>query len=254
MGWVAALKDNYRLIVMDARGHGLSDKPHEPDAYRMDLLVGDFTAVLDELGIRQSHFLGYSMGGWIGFGIAKFAPERVTSLILGGAVGMDPDPHHPAEWSERLIGMLRKGREAQIAALRERAEQQTRVAQKPSALEEILPHRLRLASESDPEALIAMLSFQQKELLRIPEEVLPHLAVPCLLFVGEADDDDFKGAKAASELITGSRFVSFPGVAHFEAFARPDLWVPAVLRFLAEVDRGHKSLDLFEVSAHLPKS
>ena len=53
LGWVPALRDRYRLLVMDGRGHGSSDKPHEPEAYRMDLRVGDVTAVLDHLGIDQ---------------------------------------------------------------------------------------------------------------------------------------------------------------------------------------------------------
>src|SRR5262245_59440298 len=62
-GWVAGLKDDYRLILLDARGHGHSDKPHTPEAYNVELMVHDVTAVLDELEIDQAHFMGFSMGG-----------------------------------------------------------------------------------------------------------------------------------------------------------------------------------------------
>lgn len=238
MGWVDGLRDRHRLIVMDARGHGKSDKPHAPSAYRMRLLVGDVTAVLDDLGLPQAHFLGYSMGGDIGFGIAKYAPDRATSLVLGGAEARDPDPEHPSEGSERMIRLLGQGRDARIAAFRESAEREVRASQEPAPLEAQLPARLQLVAESDPGALIAMVSGSWREVLHL-EEVLPHLTVPCLLFVGEADSA-FEGAKAASARIPHARFVSFPGLAHFETAVRSDLVLPHVLRFLADVDRTRK--------------
>lgn len=84
-GYLNALKRDRQLILMDARGHGASDKPHDPSAYSLPLRVGDVTAVLDDLGIGQTDYFGYSLGGWIGFGLARCAPLRLRSLILGGA-------------------------------------------------------------------------------------------------------------------------------------------------------------------------
>ncbi len=83
-GYVSALKDDYRLIPLDARGHGASDKAHRPEDYELKKQVEDIVAVLDDLGIAQAHFFGYSMGGWIGFGVARYAPERFRSLIIEG--------------------------------------------------------------------------------------------------------------------------------------------------------------------------
>jgi pimeloyl-ACP methyl ester carboxylesterase len=50
----------------------------------LELRVRDVVIVLDHLHINKAHYFGYSMGGWIGFGIAKYAPERFHSLIIGG--------------------------------------------------------------------------------------------------------------------------------------------------------------------------
>ena len=83
-GYVEALRPDYRLILIDARGHGASDKPHDPDAYVLNRRVADVVAVLDALDIAKALFWGYSMGGWIGFGIAKYAKERVRALVIGG--------------------------------------------------------------------------------------------------------------------------------------------------------------------------
>src|SRR5438046_9019909 len=84
-GYVDALKADYQLILVDARGHGASDKPHDPAAYALPLRVGDVLAVLDALHLDKVDYWGYSMGGWIGFGMAKYAAKRVQSLVIGGA-------------------------------------------------------------------------------------------------------------------------------------------------------------------------
>jgi pimeloyl-ACP methyl ester carboxylesterase len=62
LGYVDALKPDYRLILVDARGHGASDKPHEAEAYKPECNVADIVSVLDELEISRAHFFGYSMG------------------------------------------------------------------------------------------------------------------------------------------------------------------------------------------------
>src|SRR5262249_11932754 len=65
-GYVGPLSERYQVVLMDARGHGQSDKPHDREAYAHDRLVGDVVAVLDAAGIERAHFWGYSFGGWIG--------------------------------------------------------------------------------------------------------------------------------------------------------------------------------------------
>ena len=62
-GYVESLRHDYHLILLDARGHGASDKPHERAAYAWPIPVADVLAVLDHLQIPQAHVLGYSMGG-----------------------------------------------------------------------------------------------------------------------------------------------------------------------------------------------
>src|SRR5512135_846948 len=84
-GFVAALKSAYQLILIDARGHGESGKPHDPEAYADPYLMADVIAVVDDLGLEKVHYLGYSMGGEIGFGLAKYYAHRLLSLLVGGA-------------------------------------------------------------------------------------------------------------------------------------------------------------------------
>lgn len=84
-GWLKTLGDaGYRVIAIDNRGHGQSDKPHDSDAYYPPLMAGDAAALLDHLGIADAHVMGYSMGARISAFLAIAHPERVRSLIFGG--------------------------------------------------------------------------------------------------------------------------------------------------------------------------
>ena len=53
-GWVEGLKEDFRLILIDHRGHGHSDKLHDTDSYTLEQSMSDITAVLDELGIQKA--------------------------------------------------------------------------------------------------------------------------------------------------------------------------------------------------------
>ncbi len=63
MGYSDVLRQDYQLILIDARGHGASGKPHEPAAYALPRRVADVLAVLDALTLRHAHYFGYSLGG-----------------------------------------------------------------------------------------------------------------------------------------------------------------------------------------------
>src|SRR5437868_6302884 len=64
-GTIAALQHSgYRVIALDCRGHGESDKPHEVTKYGLEM-VQDVIRLLDHLHIEHAHIVGYSMGGGI---------------------------------------------------------------------------------------------------------------------------------------------------------------------------------------------
>ncbi|MBB5032424.1 alpha/beta fold hydrolase [Prosthecobacter vanneervenii] len=88
-GITAALAQTHRVIVVDCRGHGKSDKPQTEDAYGA-AMAEDVVALLDHLDIRRAHIVGYSMGGMIALKTAVLHPERVQGLLLCG-MGWLPD-------------------------------------------------------------------------------------------------------------------------------------------------------------------
>ncbi|MCC6236464.1 MAG: alpha/beta fold hydrolase [Dehalococcoidia bacterium] len=83
--YVELLGERFRLILLDARGHGLSDQPTQVEDYDFRTRVLDVLAVMGDAGVQSAHFAGYSMGAHVGMSAAIYAPQRFRSLFLGGA-------------------------------------------------------------------------------------------------------------------------------------------------------------------------
>jgi len=84
-GWVRDLtRAGYRVLAIDQRGHGASDKPYLDRAYVMDLFVEDVVTVLDDHLLQSVHYVGYSLGARVGWQVAVVHPERVDRAVLGG--------------------------------------------------------------------------------------------------------------------------------------------------------------------------
>jgi pimeloyl-ACP methyl ester carboxylesterase len=83
--WVQTLTEvGRRVIAFDNRGHGQSQKPHNPDAYHLDFMTRDAANLLAHLGVESADVMGYSMGARIASFLALSQPSLVRSLVLGG--------------------------------------------------------------------------------------------------------------------------------------------------------------------------
>ncbi len=209
-GYVQGLKNDYRLILIDSRGHGRSDKPHDPESYDLQFIAGDIVAVLDELIIPKAHYFGYSMGGWIGFVVSKYAPDRFNSFIIGAS--------HPYERGmETARQLLGQGIEAFLAPFES-------VMAEP--MEDEVKARLL---SNDVEALIALCRDRPDM-----KELLPTMTMPCLVYAGESDPL-YPDVKRAADQLPNGTFFSLPDIGHYEGFVRSDLVLPYVTKFLARV-------------------
>lgn len=108
-GWmfraqVAALRGDYRCVTLDWRGQG--DTPAPPDGYDMDTLTGDTLALVAYLGVAPVHFVGLSMGGFVGQRIAARQGGLLRSLTLLGTSADAEEPDHVGQY-RRLAGVYR---------------------------------------------------------------------------------------------------------------------------------------------------
>lgn len=213
--------DEFRLIYVDHRGLGRSDKPHDAEAYAMPLRVADAVAVLNELGIDRAHFIGMSWGGRLGFGIGEHAPDRVLSLVIGGQQPYTIDPDGP---------LVRAVTESLLASRREGS-----VEPFVKALEAFwdirFPDAVRTRYlENDPAALEAAWRAALAE--GAISEDLGAWEGRCLIFVGTGDVDFIDQARRAAGEIPNAEFVSLEERDHIEAHLHHGPVLPAVLRTL----------------------
>jgi pimeloyl-ACP methyl ester carboxylesterase len=220
LGYVEALKRNYRLILIDARGHGNSDKPRDPEAYSYELMVADVVTVLDALSIEKAHYLGYSMGGFVGWLIGKHAPDRFHSLIIGGSSPLEQDPDTPDPAIEWWTSLFRQGNEAVITTY------ETMMGV------EFPPEAKKVLMENDAEALVAVLSIMEERVDY--DETIANATIPCLVYTGEADPHN-AATKKSRDALPNATFVTLPGLDHFAAFMRSDLVLPHILEFLGKM-------------------
>lgn len=216
-GYTTALRERCRLILFDARGHGRSDKPHDPRAYGHKALVDDVLAVLDALALDRVWFYGFSLGGVVGFHLARYALERVRAFIFAGAGLKEADSYpeldtvdtgHNAGWLRLLAG----GSQVLPDLWRTYAP--------------ISAARAARLAANDVEALGALLTMHRCGY----RDVLPGIDVPCLLYAGEMGA--YPSAARAAALLPKARLVCLPRLNHCQVWARTDLALPLVEAFL----------------------
>ena len=103
-GWVRdLLRAGYHVIALDQRGHGASDKPHDPAAYTMPILADDVLTVLDTFLLDEVLYAGYSLGARVGWRAAKEYPDRITRAVLGGIPDGEPLTRFRIDEARRFV-------------------------------------------------------------------------------------------------------------------------------------------------------
>lgn len=89
----------FQSIALDCRGHGKSDKPHDPEKYGPEM-AADVVRLLDHLKIEKAHLIGYSSGAFIAGKVAATHPERVLSVVYAGQAPVITEAMKPSDFSE----------------------------------------------------------------------------------------------------------------------------------------------------------
>jgi pimeloyl-ACP methyl ester carboxylesterase len=220
-GVLQALAARYRVVAMDARGHGRSGKPHDPARYGPEMGL-DVVRLLDHLGIRRAHLVGYSMGAHIVAQLLVTRPERFLTATLGGASGRrdwsaEDQRRVEVEAAEIERGLLR----SQILRLWPRTEP-------PPTEGQIRERSAAQLAGQDPRALAAVRRSNPAQV--VSEAQMAAVAVPTLGVVGTADPylSQFLELKAAMPQL---QLVTIGGASHGDAPGRPE-FAHAILEFL----------------------
>jgi pimeloyl-ACP methyl ester carboxylesterase len=219
-GIIKGLSDHYRVIALDVRGHGQSDKPHDPQSYGMQM-AEDAIRLLDHLKIPKAHIVGYSMGAFLTAQLLTTHPDRFVTATLGGAGAKLGDGSAFNQIADSLE--QGKGIGPLVTLL-------TPPGQQPPPPEQVAAISKMILVGNDPLALAAV----SRSLigLHASEAKIRANRVPVLALVGDADPLKVD-VDALDGVLPHLRIVVIPGATHPTAPANP-LFLSTLKAFLSE--------------------
>jgi pimeloyl-ACP methyl ester carboxylesterase len=203
---VPALAPRFRVIALDARGHGRSTRDARPFGYHR--MAEDLVAVMDALALPRASLVGWSDGGIVGLDAAIHHPDRVARLV---ALGPNYD----------LTGLRRDGGpHPTFAAYFDRCA---------------ADYRRLSATPQDFAGFVAALRKMWIAEPNLTPAQLAGIRAPTLVVDGDHDEilrQDH--VRRLATLIPGARLLLIPGTSHFALWQRPDAFNAALVDFLGE--------------------
>ena len=220
---VTVLRDDYRILRYDTRGHGLSSAP--PGPYTQEQLGSDILALMDAIEIPQAYFCGLSMGGQLGIWLGANAAHRFSRLVL-----CDTAAHigNPEIWNARIAAIRAGGMPAIVSGTIERWFTQKFIAQSPDVIASVR----RMILDTPPQGYIACCEAIRDTDL---SDRASRITAPALVISGTHDPatPPAQGRLLAS-LIRGARYLEFDA-SHLSNIEASSQFTAAVREFLAGV-------------------
>jgi len=217
------LPDNLRVIAVDARGHGESDRP--ASGYSMDDFARDTIELMDALGIERATIVGHSMGSFIARRVAVLAPERVSGLVLAGA-GIRGDNDAVKSLREPVEALTDPIDEAFV-----REFQVSTIARPvpPEFLEKVIGESRKLPPAAWKGIFSGLMEYKGGE---------DGIKAPTLVLGGEKDAIfSVAEQRAIAQAIPGATATIVPGIGHSIHWEDPERFVSEVTAFIGRTSK-----------------
>lgn len=217
------LQRSYRVLRLDARGHGESEAPK--GVYSFDTLAKDVVALMDHAGIEKATFLGLSMGGMIGQYLGLDHAKRFNGLILVATSSRVPKEAGPV-WDVRIKAVKEKGMASQVEDSMPRWMSGKAIANNHPAI----PGLKAMIRNTPPAGYMGWAGAIRT--LDLTDR-LKAITVPTLVVSGELDPSTPPAAgETIHKQIPGSKFAVMPGVAHMMSAEAPEAFHAIVRPFI----------------------
>jgi 3-oxoadipate enol-lactonase len=219
---VEALRDRFRILRYDQRGHGESDVPS--GRYDFNVLVKDVIGLFDALEIKRAHFAGLSMGGMTAIALAEQHPDRVDRVVACDC-GPASTPQSAQQWEERIALARDHGMQALVQPTIDRWFPAEFISANPDVIEKVR-HMIRTTPLNGFIGCAHALSnFDLRpglSAIRNPVQ-----------FICGGSDAALAGTKALHAAVPGSEFVEISGAGHISNLENPTTFSHALQAFLA---------------------
>lgn len=203
-GALDRLVRDFRVITLDLRGHGLSDKPYAPGSYGVQM-ARDVVRLMDCLGIDRAHVAGNSLGALVAIKTAALFPERVSSLVACG-MGWARYTGEKREVIDALAESLEAGEGLSPLVRYLRPPDDPPGWMELSAIDAVVGYF------NDEQALLAM--TRQMPELEVSEADLRGMKMPVLTIVA-ARDPLLPDVQEMAGLVPGAQMLVVDGEDHF---------------------------------------
>ncbi len=230
---IPALRESFRTISIDLRGHGLSEKPAREEDHSLELMADDVHELLGHLGVTRGCLVGHSMGGMVSQLLVLSHPETVRALVLVDTAAEMP--------KGLLYDERRKQRERLVQIAREQGmeavfEEQLRITPVHPAMK-ANPRYIDIWREqfllTSPQAYIAGAHGMATRRSLVGE--LPEIAAPTLIICGEKDDPFLEPSRQMHAAIPGSELEIIAGAGHGPQMETPAEFNRVLTGFLSRV-------------------
>jgi 3-oxoadipate enol-lactonase len=216
-----ALKEAFRIVRYDSRGHGKSVAPAEP--YSIPQLGRDVLAILDSLKVEKAHFCGLSKGGMVGQWLLTHHRDRIDKAVLANTAAQMPPPDL---WNGRIRNVTRNGMAAIVDATIERWFTKGFVERAPKEIAAIRKMIAATPAAGYCGCSAAIRDMDQRESIR-------GITNPVLLISGAHDPATTPAMmELMNERIKGAQWVSLDA-AHISNIEQAEAFTRAMREFLA---------------------
>jgi pimeloyl-ACP methyl ester carboxylesterase len=224
----AALKDSYRVITPDLRGHGETTSTIEPAT--MDEMARDVAALLDKLDVERAALGGLSMGGYVTLAFYRRFPLRVRALILADTRPQADTPEARSNREEQAKKILKEGMQSIADDFLKKVLTPATISERPEIAERVREMILKTDTRGAAAALRGMAARHDQT------DFLQEIFAPALILVGSEDKlTPPSDAEVMKREIRGSRLSVIEGASHLSNLERPLEFNHALKSFLDEL-------------------
>jgi 3-oxoadipate enol-lactonase len=226
-----ALKNRFRVVAYDQRGHGLTDAPAVATDYSAALLARDLVGVLDGLKIERAAIVGFSLGGGPALALAAAKPERVSRLVLADVGAGADDPVKIEGMARRWVTLIAQGEVDELVCDMLRSELFKVYARRNARRREHMAALIRATPIDGLRFTLSEVLAKRKSLFRLTG-LLKSVRVPTLVVVGQQDYVCSKAARLLAQTIPNAALKIIEDSGHMSPLEQPAAFTATLMEFL----------------------
>ena len=229
---IRALRNRFRVIAYDQRGHGQTDAPSDATDYSAAHLAHDLVGVLDALKIERAAIVGFSLGGGPALALAASQPERVSQLVLAEVGAGADDPVKIESMARQWGALIAQGKIDDLVCEMLRSELFKVYARRNARRRNHMAALIRATPIDGLRFTLSEVLAKRKSLFRLIEP-MKSVRVPTTILVGQYDYVCSKAARLLAQSIPNASLKIIANSGHMSPLEQPAAFTAALREVLS---------------------